>query len=224
MNKTCFMLKDSTKENYTVLIPPPNITSRLHMGHGLNITLQDVLVRWKRMQGYNCMWLPGVDHAGIATQMMVEKSLKKKGPLEQNSDVKKFFERCEKWKEENGSTIIDQLKRLGASCDWKRQAYTMDENLSIAVRDIFVKLFNDGLIYRGERLVNWDPVLQTAVSDDEVENKEIQGTLWSYKYPVEGEKDKFLTIATTRPETMFGDQAVAVHLMTNAIKILLAKI
>ena len=202
---------DKSKKPYVILIPPPNVTDRLHMGHGLNNSLQDILVRRKRMQGYDCLWLPGVDHAGIATQMMVEKSLVKKGLSRKQLGRKEFFARCVKWKEENGHIIIDQLKRLGSSCDWRRQAYTMDETLSHAVRKIFVKLYNDGLIYRGERLVNWDPVLQTAISGDEVENKEVQGNLWHYRYPIKDKTNEYLVVATTRPETMFGDSAVAVH-------------
>lgn len=201
---------DKSKDPYTILIPPPNVTAKLHMGHGLNNTLQDILIRWKRMCGYNAMWLPGTDHAGIATQMMVEKSLEKEGTTRKEIGREKFFARCVKWKEENGSIIIKQLQRLGFSCDWDKEVYTMDPKLSKAVRAIFVKLFNDGFIYRGERLVNWDVVLQTAISDDEVENKEVQSNLWTYKYPVEDLSD-FITIATTRPETMFGDTAVAVH-------------
>jgi valyl-tRNA synthetase len=202
---------DSNKKPYVVLIPPPNVTDKLHMGHGLNNTIQDILVRRKRMQDFDCLWLPGVDHAGIATQMMVEKRLLQEGSSRIELGREKFLVRCAKWKEENGHIIIDQLKRLGASCDWQRQAYTMDSSLSAAVRKIFVQLYEQGFIYRGQRLVNWDPKLQTAVSDDEVENKEVQGNLWHYKYPIDGVKDSYLVVATTRPETMLGDSAVAVH-------------
>ena len=203
--------ENSDKETFSILMPPPNVTARLHMGHGLNNTLQDILIRWKRMSGYNCMWLPGTDHAGIATQMMVEKSLVKEGLTRKELGREAFFERCVKWQEENGGVITSQLKRLACSCDWEREAYTMEPRLSKAVRSIFVKLFNDGYIYRGERLVNWDPVLQTALSDDEVENVQTKGFIWHFKYPVEGSSDEFVEIATTRPETMFGDTAVAVN-------------
>ncbi|MBC62343.1 MAG: valine--tRNA ligase [Zetaproteobacteria bacterium] len=202
---------DKKKEPFSVIIPPPNVTSKLHIGHGLNNTLQDILVRWKRMQGYNCMWLPGTDHAGIATQMVVEKALARTGQTRESLGRENFFNKCVEWKEENGSLILDQLKRLGCSCDWKREAYTMDPQLSKAVRYVFCKLFEDGLIYRGERLVNWDPVLKTAVSDDEVDNQEVKGHLWHFKYQLEEDSSQFLVVATTRPETMFGDTAVAVH-------------
>ena len=202
---------NSQKPAYSVLIPPPNVTDRLHMGHGLNNTLQDILVRWKRMQGHNCCWLPGTDHAGIATQMMVEKALKKEGLSRQEIGRDKFVKRCVEWKEKNGDIITSQLKRLGASCDWSREAYTMDPSLSKAVRQVFVKLYKDGLIYQGNRLVNWDPVLKTAISDDEVETKEVQGSLWHIRYELEGRPGEFLTVATTRPETMLGDTALAVH-------------
>lgn len=202
---------ESDKESYTILIPPPNVTARLHMGHGLNNTIQDILVRWKRMKGFNCLWLPGTDHAGIATQMMVEKALEEQGTSRKELGREKFVERCMQWKDEHGGTIIEQLKRLGCSCDWEREAYTMSPELSKAVRKIFVDLYNDGLIYRGERLVNWDPVLETAISDDEVESKEENGKLWYIQYEVENSKEEYITIATTRPETMFGDSAVAIH-------------
>lgn len=201
---------DSEKEPYTVVIPPPNVTDRLHMGHGLNNTIQDILVRWKRMQGYNCLWLPGTDHAGIATQMMVEKSLEKDGTTRKSLGREKFFQKCVEWKEKNGGLIVEQLKKLGASCDWEREAYTMEPRLSRAVRKIFVDLYNDGLIYRGERLVNWDPALETAISDDEVELKETKGNLWHIRYPLSDNSGE-LVVATTRPETMFGDTAVVVH-------------
>lgn len=202
---------DDQKPAYTILIPPPNVTSRLHMGHGLNNTIQDILIRWKRMQGYNSCWLPGTDHAGIATQMMVEKSLESEGTSRTELGREKFLQKCVRWKDENGGIIIEQLKRLGTSCDWDREAYTMSPQLSKAVRRIFVDLFNKGLIYRGERLVNWDPVLKTAISDDEVVNEDVNGKLWYYRYHLEGNPEEGVTIATTRPETMFGDTAVAVN-------------
>ena len=201
---------DKQKKAYTILIPPPNVTNKLHMGHGLNNTLQDILIRWKRMCGFNAMWLPGTDHAGIATQMMVERALEKEGKSRKDIGRESFFKRCQEWKDTHGSLIINQLQRLGFSCDWERESYTMDPKLSQAVRAVFVDLFNQGYIYRGERLVNWDVVLQTAISDDEVENKEVQGNLWLYKYRLESSAE-FVTVATTRPETMFGDVAIAVH-------------
>ncbi len=200
------------KKSFTALLPPPNVTDRLHMGHGLVVTTQDILTRWKRMSGFNCCWLPGTDHAGIATQMMVEKSLQQEGKTRQELGREAFFQLCCEWKDKNGDIIIEQLKKLGASCDWKRQAYTMSEGLSTAVRRIFVSLYEDGLVYRGERLVNWDPALQTAVSDDEVYNEEINGNMYHIAYRVRGaEADTQVVVATTRPETMFGDAAIAVH-------------
>ncbi len=199
---------DPSKTPYTVLIPPPNVTAQLHMGHGLNNTLQDVLIRWKRMEGYNACWLPGTDHAGIATQMMVEKSLEQEGLTKVSLGREGFLERCRKWKETYGGQIVHQLKRLGASCDWSREAYTMDDRLSLAVRRMFVDLYEKGLIYRGERLVHWDPVLKTALSDDEIENEDQNANLYHIRYHGSGFS---LVVATTRPETLFGDQAVAVH-------------
>lgn len=202
---------DTSRPAYTVLIPPPNVTNRLHMGHGLNMTVQDILVRWKRMSGFNVCWLPGLDHAGIATQMMVEKDLNKQGVTRQELGREKFFDRCAEWKDQYGSVILEQLKRLGTSLDWRRETYTMNEQLSKAVRKIFVNLYEDGLIYRGERLVNWDPVLKTAISDDEVENIERSGMLWYFKLAVVGDEQESVVVATTRPETAFGDACVAVH-------------
>ncbi len=202
---------DSKKPTYTILIPPPNVTDRLHMGHGLNNTIQDILIRYKRMTGFNCCWLPGTDHAGIATQMMVEKSLLTQGLTRKALGREAFLEKCAEWKDKNGNVIVEQQKKLGASCDWSRQAYTMDESLSKAVREIFVDLFNKGLIYRGKRLVNWDPKLGTAISDDELENKEINSQLHFIKYTFADKPEQFLTVATTRPETIFGDTAIAVN-------------
>lgn len=200
-----------SKKPFTILIPPPNVTDRLHMGHGLNNTLQDILIRWKRMSGYEACWLPGTDHAGIATQMMVEKDLEKQGETRKGIGRDSFTKRTQEWKEKYGNIIIEQLKRLGCSADWSRLAYTMDPGLSRAVREIFVKLYDEGKIYRGERLVNWDPSLLTALSDDEVENIEKSGTLWHIAYSVVGQDSEKIVVATTRPETMFGDVAVAVH-------------
>ena len=201
---------DAKREPYVILMPPPNVTDRLHMGHGLNNTLQDIYIRWQRMLGKEVCWLPGTDHAGIATQMMVEKSLQKEGIERQELGREEFVKRCWQWKEKHGDIIVSQLQRLGASADWERQAFTMSPQLSQAVRSIFVDLYRKGLIYRGERLVNWDFALSTAISDDEVVNIEETGKLWSFAYPlVDGSGE--LVVATTRPETMFGDTAVAVH-------------
>ena len=186
--------RNSGKDPYTILMPPPNVTSQLHMGHGTGYTMQDILIRWKRMLGFDALWLPGTDHAGIATQMMVEKSLAEEGKTRQEIGREEFTKRLWAWKEKYGGAIHEQFKKLGFSCDWDRMAFTMDEGLSKAVRHIFVDLYNEGLIYRGERLVNWDPVLKTAISDDEIENKEVSGKIWHYRYPIEG-TDRFLTIA-----------------------------
>ena len=200
----------SNKDPYVILMPPPNVTDRLHMGHGLNNTLQDIYIRWQRMLGKEVCWLPGTDHAGIATQMMVEKSLQAEGSSRQELGRERFVERCWQWKEKHGSIIISQLQCLGASADWQRLAFTMSPSLSKSVREVFVRLFDKGLIYRGKRLVNWDFALQTAVSDDEVFNKEETGKLWSIAYPLASGQGE-LVVATTRPETMFGDTAVAVN-------------
>lgn len=201
---------DAAKKPYTILMPPPNVTSQLHMGHGLGYSIQDLLIRWKRMCGFNAMWLPGTDHAGIATQMMVEKKLESEGKSRKELGRESFVGACQDWKDKYGNIILEQFAKMGFSCDWSRVSYTMDPDLSKAVRWVFVQLYNEGLIYRGERLVNWDPVLKTALSDDELENKEIPGHLWYFRYPVVG-TNRFIPIATTRPETMLGDTAVAVN-------------
>jgi valyl-tRNA synthetase len=196
---------------YSIVIPPPNVTGSLHMGHALNNTLQDVLVRFERMRGRDVLWQPGTDHAGIATQMVVERQLmERQQPGRREMGREAFIERVWEWKEESGGTIIRQLKRLGASCDWSRERFTMDEGLSRAVLKVFVELYNAGLIYRDKRLVNWDPKLHTAISDLEVQQVEVKGHLWYFQYPVEGTHE-FISVATTRPETMLGDTAVAVH-------------
>src|SRR5437879_6263538 len=196
---------------FTIVIPPPNVTGSLHMGHALNNTLQDILCRFERMRGRDVLWQPGTDHAGIATQMVVERQLmERQEPGRRDMGRARFLERVWQWKAESGGVIINQLKRLGASCDWSRERFTMDEGLSRAVLKVFVELYRQGLIYKDKRLVNWDPRLQTAVSDLEVESIEIKGHLWHIKYPIE-DSDQFITIATTRPETMLGDTAVAVH-------------
>lgn len=201
---------DPHKKPFTILMPPPNVTSQLHMGHGLGYSIQDLFTRWKRMKGFNACWLPGTDHAGIATQMMVEKELEKEGLSRKAMGREAFFQRLSDWKDKYGGIILEQFKTMGFSCDWDRLAYTMDPKLSEAVRYVFVQLFREGLIYRGERLVNWDTVLQTAISDDEVESVEVNGFLYYYRYPIEGSTE-FIPIATTRPETMLGDTAVAVN-------------
>jgi valyl-tRNA synthetase len=201
----------SDKKPYSIVIPPPNVTGALHMGHALNNTLQDILCRWKRMQGYNVLWMPGTDHAGIATQNVVERQLTAEGKDRHDLGREAFIERVWKWKAESGGQIIGQLKRLGASCDWERERFTMDEGLSKAVRTVFVKLYEDGLIYRDNRLINWCPRCHTALSDIEVEHEDHKGHLWHIRYPVVGQPGRFVVVATTRPETMLGDTAVAVH-------------
>src|SRR5438874_12190375 len=197
---------------YTIVIPPPNVTGSLHMGHALNNTLQDILCRFERMRGRDVLWQPGTDHAGIATQMVVERQMmERQEPHRRDIGREKFLEKVWAWKAESGGTIISQLKRLGASCDWSRERFTMDEGLSKAVLKVFVDLYRAGLIYKDKRLVNWDPKLLTAISDLEVQQVEEKGHLWHFRYPVEGRADTFITVATTRPETMLGDTAVAVH-------------
>jgi valyl-tRNA synthetase len=216
-------------EPFTIVIPPPNVTGSLHMGHALNDTLQDVLIRFERMRGKNVLWQPGMDHAGIATQMVVERQLAESGIKRRDLGREEFIRRVWSWKEQSGGSIMHQLKRLGASADWGRERFTMDEGLSEAVLEVFVRLYKEGLIYRGKRLVNWDPTFETAISDLEVENREAAGHMWHFKYPLAGgetytyvEKDadgnvtfqeerNYISIATTRPETMLGDGAVAVH-------------
>ncbi|MBW2638246.1 MAG: class I tRNA ligase family protein, partial [Deltaproteobacteria bacterium] len=200
----------SEKKPFSIVIPPPNVTGMLHMGHALNNTLQDIMIRYKRMQGYNSLWMPGTDHAGIATQNVVEKELAKEGISRHDIGREKFIEDVWKWREKYGGIILNQLQKLGCSCDWKRERFTMDEGLSRAVREIFVKLYNDGLIYQGDYIVNWCPRCHTAISDLEVEYEEEKGGLWYINYPyVEGEGG--IVVATTRPETMLGDTAVAVN-------------
>ncbi|HUW49655.1 MAG TPA: valine--tRNA ligase [Sulfuricella sp.] len=201
---------DPGKPAYCIMLPPPNVTGTLHMGHAFQDTLMDTLVRYHRMKGENTLWQPGTDHAGIATQIVVERQLDQKGVSRHDLGREGFLERVWEWKEESGSTITRQMRRLGASCDWSRERFTMDEGLSKAVTEVFVKLYEQGLIYRGKRLVNWDPVLLTAVSDLEVISEEEDGFMWHIRYQVEG-SDESLIVATTRPETMLGDMAVAVH-------------
>ena len=209
-------------EPYAIMIPPPNVTGSLHLGHAFNNTIQDILIRFYRMQGRNVLWQPGTDHAGIATQMVVERMLAEQGvvldrgvpPKDGETETigrEAFIDKVWAWREESGGTILKQLRRLGATCDWARERFTMDEGLSRAVLRVFVQLYKDGLIYRDKRLVNWDPKFHTAISDLEVEQREIDGHLWHLRYPVEGEEGRHIVVATTRPETMLGDTAVAVH-------------
>ena len=196
---------------FTILLPPPNVTGRLHMGHMLNQTEMDILTRWHRMKGDPTLWLPGTDHAGIATQMMVEKQVVSEGTSRQELGREKFLERVWRWRKQYGGAILEQMKRLGASVDWQREYFTMDAGLSVAVREAFTRLYSQGLVYRGAYVVNWCPGCQTAVSDLEVVHEEVLGSLWEIRYPVVGSENEFLTIATTRPETMLGDVAVAIH-------------
>ena len=214
---------ESTRPPYCIVIPPPNVTGSLHMGHALDNTLQDILIRWRRMKGDDVLWQPGTDHAGIATQMVVVRNLEQEGiglavegAVKTDANKKllsreEFLAKVWEWKAYSGGTITGQLRRLGASCDWSRERFTMDEGLSKAVLKVFVDLYKAGLIYKDNRLVNWDPKMLTAISDLEVESREVRGSLWYFKYPIEGSPDEFITVATTRPETMLGDTGVAVH-------------
>ena len=201
---------DGNAAPFTIMIPPPNVTGSLHVGHALTNTIQDVLIRWRRMQGRDALWQPGTDHAGIATQMVVERQLAAEGVTRQHIGREAFTERVWAWKAQSGGAITAQLRRLGSSLDWARERFTMDEGLSAAVREVFVTLHRQGLIYRDRRLVNWDPKFQSAISDLEVESRELRGSLWHIRYPVAG-TDQWITVATTRPETMLGDTAIAVH-------------
>ena len=213
----------SGKDAFCIVIPPPNVTGILHMGHALDDTLQDILIRYNRMLGKKVLWQPGTDHAGIATQMVVERNLAAQGISRHDLGREKFIETVWQWREKSGGTICRQLRRLGASCDWSRERFTMDEGLSAAVRKIFVKLYKDGLIYKAKKLVNWDSKFMTAISDLEVIQKETTGKMYYYKYPIAGEPGEFVHIATTRPETMFGDTAVAVSKDNEKLKHLIGK-
>ena len=201
---------DPSRQSFSIQLPPPNVTGTLHMGHAFQHTIMDALIRHQRMKGANTLWVPGTDHAGIATQIVVERQLQEAGLGRHDLGRKKFIDQVWDWKETSGSTITRQMRRLGSSCDWSREYFTMDEPRSRAVLEVFVRLFEQGLIYRGKRLVSWDPQLQTAVSDLEVISEEENGTLWHLRYPLE-DGSGHLTVATTRPETMLGDTAVAVH-------------
>ncbi len=201
---------DRSKKPFTIVMPPPNITGKLHMGHALDNTLQDILIRYKRMQGYNALWIPGTDHAAISTEVKVTNQLKEEGIDKKELGREGFLKRTWEWKEEYGGTITQQLKKLGTSCDWDRERFTMDEGCSKAVEEVFIKLYEEGYIYKGSRIINWCPVCKTSLSDAEVEHEEQAGHFWHIKYPIVG-TDRFLEIATTRPETMLGDTAIAVH-------------
>ncbi len=211
MKKDCFRAEiDPEKIPFTVMMPPPNVTGQLHMGHAMDETMQDILVRFKRMQGYSALWLPGVDHAALATEVKVVEQIRKEGLTKEGLGRENFLQRVWEWKEKYGGRIVEQLKKLGSSCDWSRLAFTMDEKCSLAVREAFFRLYQRGLVYRGSRIINWCPGCKTALSDVEVDYSEDAGHFWYFKYPVEG-SDLFITIATTRPETMLGDTAVAVN-------------
>ena len=201
---------DPEKKPYTIVIPPPNITGQLHMGHAMDETLQDILIRWRRMQGYSALWLPGTDHASIATEAKIVEAMRQEGLTKEDLGREKFLERAWAWKEKYGGRIVEQLKKLGSSCDWGRERFTMDEGCNKAVREVFVRLYNKGLIYRGERIINWCPHCKTSISDAEVEFAEKDGNFWHIRYPFK-DGSGYLELATTRPETMLGDTAVAVH-------------
>jgi valyl-tRNA synthetase len=213
---------DKNKKPYSIVIPPPNVTGILHMGHALNNTLQDILIRQKRMQGYASLWVPGTDHAGIATQNVVERSLAKNGKTRHDLGRDKFVEEAWNWTREHGGTIIKQLKKLGCSCDWQRERFTLDDEYSSAVNDVFIRLYKDNLIYKGSYIINWCPRCQSALSDEEAPHKELQGNLYHIKYPLK-DSSKFITVATTRPETMFGDTALAVNPDDSRYKDLIGK-
>ena len=224
LENNCFKPKKSKlNKQFSVVIPPPNVTGRLHMGHALNNSLQDVLVRFKRMSGFETLWQPGTDHAGIATQAVVEKNLEKENLNKNQLGRENFIKKVWEWKEESGGIILDQLKKLGCSCDWSRTRFTMDKDLSKAVIKVFVDLYKDKLIYKDKKLVNWDTKLQTAISDLEVIQKDVQSQLYYIDYSIEGTTDK-ITIATTRPETMMGDTAIAVNPKDERYKSLIGKI
>ena len=199
------------KKPFTIVMPPPNVTGQLHMGHALDETMQDILIRFKRMQGYEALWQPGTDHAAIATEVKVTEKLKKEGIDKAEIGREKFLEYAWEWKEEYGGKIINQLKKLGASADWERERFTMDEGCSKAVQEVFIKLYEKGYIYKGSRIINWCPVCQTSISDAEVEHEDQDGFFWHINYPIAGEEGRFVEIATTRPETLLGDTAVAVN-------------
>ena len=215
--------EDKSKKPYTIVIPPPNITGKLHMGHALDETIQDLLIRYKRMQGYNALWLPGTDHAAIATEAKVVAKLKEEGTSKEELGREEFLKRAWEWKKEYGGIIINQIKKLGCSCDWDRERFTMDEGLSNAVKHVFVDLYNKGLIYKGKKMINWCPYCKTSISDAEVEYEEEPTHLWHIRYKVKGEESRYVVVATTRPETMLGDTGVAVHPADERYKDLVGK-
>ena len=220
-----FSAKTNSKKNpFCIVIPPPNITGVLHMGHALNNTIQDILIRYKRMQGFETLWMPGTDHAGIATQNAVERELAKEGKRRQDIGRDEFLKKLWAWREEYGDTIILQLKKLGASCDWSRTRFTMDEHYSEAIKEVFVRLYEKGLIYQGEYIINWCPRCQTALSDEEAQHKEVKGALYYFRYPFKDNPKKYVVLATTRPETMLGDTAVAVNPKDKRYKELVGKV
>ena len=199
------------RKPFTIVMPPPNITGQLHMGHALDNTMQDILIRWKRMQGYEALWQPGTDHAAIATEVKVTDHLRQQGIDKNEIGREKFLEYCWEWRKDYGSRIIKQLQKLGSSADWDRERFTMDEGCSNAVLEVFQRLYEKGYIYKGSKIINWCPVCQTTISDAEVEHQDQNGFFWHINYPVIGEEGRFVEIATTRPETMLGDTAVAVN-------------
>ena len=201
---------DSEKQPYTIVIPPPNITGQLHMGHALDETLQDILIRWKRMSGYSALWLPGTDHASIATEAKIVEAMRKEGIKKEDIGREAFLERAWAWKKQYGGRIVEQLKKLGSSCDWTRERFTMDEGCSKAVKEVFIKYYEEGLIYRGKRIINWCPKCLTSISDAEVEYEVQAGHFWHLRYPLK-DGSGYLELATTRPETLLGDTAVAVN-------------
>ena len=224
MEKGCFHAEvDSKKQPYTIVIPPPNITGQLHMGHALDETLQDILIRWKRMSGYSALWLPGTDHASIATEAKIVEAMRKEGIKKEDLGRDGFLKRAWDWKKQYGGRIVEQLKKLGSSCDWERERFTMDEGCNQAVKEVFIRYYEEGLIYRGERIINWCPKCLTSISDAEVEHEEQAGHFWHINYPVVGEEGRFVEIATTRPETLLGDSALAVNPNDDRYKDLVGK-
>ena len=213
---------DKDKKPYTIVMPPPNITGQLHMGHALDNTLQDILIRWRRMQGYSALWLPGTDHASIATEAKIVEAMRKEGITKEDLGREKFLERAWEWKKEYGGRIVSQLKKMGSSCDWERERFTMDEGCSKAVKEVFVRLYNIGLIYRGARIINWCPHCKPSISDAEVEFEEQAGHFWHLRYPLT-DGSGYLELATTRPETLLGDTAVAVNPSDERYKDLVGK-
>ena len=201
---------NKNKKPYTIVMPPPNVTGKLHMGHALDASLQDAIIRFKRMQGFEALWIPGTDHAAIATEAKIVEQMRKEGISKEDIGREEFLKRAWKWKNEYGSNIVNQLKKLGASCDWSRERFTMDEGCSKAVREFFVHLYEKGLIYKGEKIINWCPKCHTSISDSEVNFEEQDSCFWNIKYSIV-DSNEFITVATTRPETMFGDVAIAVN-------------